>query len=126
MGWTPGKPSKWHNKVVYVEGKKFASKKEADRFLFLRSEERAGKIRDLRCQVRFRLAPCSAVYVADFVYQAKRMIIDPSPTIVWKEVIEDVKGSAKTETDVFRLKKDMMLNLLGKEIRVVFSATESV
>lgn len=108
--------NKYGNKVVYLAGRRFASKKEGERFLFLQDAQRRGLIRELRCQVRFPLPPCTTTYVADFVY------ILPNGD----EVVEDVKGSKATRTDVFKIKKDMMYNLAGRTIREVYSATEPV
>lgn len=106
--------SKYHNVVTYIGGRRFDSRKEAERWLLLRDAERRGEITDLRCQVRFRLAPCAATYVADFVY---------TKTLDGRQVVEDVKG---LRTAVYKLKKDMMLNLLGISIREVDSATEKI
>lgn len=104
--------NKYHATAVYIGGRRFASRLEGERYLMLLDAERRGLITGLRCQVRFRLAPCEATYVADFVY-----------TKGGAEIIEDTKGVL---TDVFKLKADMMKNLLGKEIRIVTRATEPV
>lgn len=91
--------NKYRNKKVIVDGKKFDSKKEGDRYKELRLLERAGEISDLELQPRFLLqdkfkkngkAYRKIEYVADFKY------IENGKTIV-----EDVKGM---QTDVFKLK----------------------
>lgn len=104
--------SKYGNRAVYYGGKRFASKLEGERYLYLRSLQDSGEIADLRCQVRYRLAPTDVTYIADFVYTHKG-----------EEVIEDTKGVL---TDVFKVKANMMLRLLGKEVRIVKKATQKV
>lgn len=86
------KPSKYRNEKVTIGGLKFDSKKEGARWGALCVLERAGKISDLRRQVRIPLLGRDGlirsekgrvlVYVADFVYR----LPDGS------EVVEDAKG----------------------------------
>ena len=72
-------PSKYGNRKTSLNGVEFDSHKEAQRYAQLRLLERAGRITNLRCQVKYILIPaqrdergsllereCS--YVADFVY----------------------------------------------------------
>ncbi len=90
-----------------------ASKAENARALELRSWERAGIISELREQVRFELIPRQTIgtrlvehacsYVADFVY------LDASHV----RHVEDVKGHT---TDVYRIKKKLMLWIHGIEV----------
>ncbi|WP_321829763.1 DUF1064 domain-containing protein [Thalassovita sp.] len=90
-----------------VDGITFASKREAKRFSELRLLERAGQIRDLRCQVPFDLQGGAGPvmtkgggkvrrYLADFVYFDVALGV---------EVIEDAKGH---DTDVSELKRAIM------------------
>ncbi len=94
--------NKYHAKKVTVNGIKFDSKLEANRWLELKLMEKAGRISNLRRQVEFVLQPSfrkngktirKISYFADFVY------IENGFTI-----IEDTKG---IKTDVFRLKKKL-------------------
>lgn len=103
---------KYHAKKTCVDGITFDSKREADRYLVLKSMEEDGAIEDLRRQVRYELVPafdvdgrhCRPVYyVADFVYVEGG-----------KEVVEDVKGM---RTDVYRLKSKLFARRYGKVIR---------
>lgn len=98
-----------------VDGIRFDSMKEARRWGELRLMEKAGEIRALRRQVRipligkdgpvlFRPSGRAAVYVADFVYEDRRL--------GWAEVIEDSKGH---QTNEFKLKR-AILAAQGKEI----------
>ena len=108
-------PSKYGNTKTTLNGVEFDSHKEAQRYAQLRLLERAGKISNLRRQVKYVLIPaqrdekgkllereCS--YVADFVY------FDLS---LGREVVEDAKGY---RTDTYKLKKKMMLWVHGIQI----------
>lgn len=104
--------SKYHAKKTVVDGITFDSKREADRYLVLKSMEEDGTIEDLRRQVRYELVPAFDVdgkryratyYVADFTYRENG-----------HEVIEDVKGM---KTDVYRLKSKLVAYRYGMNIR---------
>lgn len=84
--------SKYKSKKVVIDGLRFDSQKEANRYCELKMLERTGAISDLKTQVVFNLIPkqvnengksierrCD--YKADFVY-----------TENGKTVVEDVKG----------------------------------
>lgn len=107
-----GGRSKYHAKKTCVDGITFDSRREADRYLVLKSMEEDGAIENLRRQVRYELVPAFDVdgkhyrpvyYVADFVYVEDG-----------KEVIEDVKGMV---TDVYRLKSKLFARRYGKVIK---------
>ena len=96
---------KYHNKKTVIDGIKFDSKLEAERYAQLKMMERAGVIRDLELQPSFELLPSfrkngktwrRTLYKADFRY----ILAEDDRTI-----IEDVKGSISVITDVFRLKQ---------------------
>lgn len=108
MRWL--KENKYHNKWVEVDGIKFPSIKEAERWKTLRLMERTGEITLLARQVKIELVPKSNLfravyYVADFVYVDKR---------TGKTVYEDVKG---VRTDVYKLKKKLLYWRHGIEIK---------
>lgn len=111
-----------------LNGEVFDSKKEARRWQELRLLEKAGEISNLRRQVKYVLIPtqkettveirkdgtpklalkvaereCS--YVADFVYEEDG-----------KTIVEDAKGM---KTEVYRIKKKLMLYMYGIKIREV-------
>lgn len=91
----------------------YHSKKEAKRALELMVLERAGKIQNLREQVRIELLPAqysegrcierAVHYVADFAYTENGI-----------EILEDVKGF---RTDTYKLKKKLLLFRHGIRIR---------
>ena len=98
---------KYHNKKTFIDGIKFDSKLEAERYAQLKMMERAGVIRDLELQPSFELIPSfkkdgktwrKTVYKADFRY----ILCEDDKTI-----IEDVKGSTAVITGVFRLKQKL-------------------
>lgn len=118
--------NKYRNKITYINGKKFDSKKEAMHYLILRDRLEKGEIENLRIQVSYELLPSvyeeqivhlktkdkkvrkcvqkPTCYIADFVYYDKRL---------GKEMIIDVKGR---RTQAYILKKKMMKALLGLTI----------
>ena len=109
---------KYGNEKVDDAGRTFDSKAEHKRWQYLAMLERAGEIRDLRCQVPFELIPAQVspsgkrerptMYLADFVYRTADGI----------EVVEDVKGAVTPE---FRLKRKLMLWRHGIEVKEVRS-----
>ena len=110
--------SKYGNRKTTVDGVTYDSAKEARRGVELRLMERAGLISDLCAQVRYTLIPAqrrdgkvverAATYVADFVYKDSN----------GATVVEDVKSPA-TRTDVYKLKKKLMLWRFGIEVKEV-------
>ena len=103
---------KYSNEPVYTNGIRFDSKHEGNRYQELLLMQRAGKIKDLRLQVKFELIPAQrtatgkyvppVTYTADFVYERNGQF-----------VAEDAKGF---KTDVYKLKKKLMLYIKGIEI----------
>lgn len=101
---------KYGNKKTVVNGIKFDSKWEAERYLYIKSLERAGTVKDLELQVRFNLVVNEqkiCAYIADFRYKRE------DKEGVWQEIIEDAKG---VETPEFKLKKKLMKACLGIDI----------
>lgn len=108
--------SKYNSKKTVVDGQKFDSKKEANRYQELLLLEKAGVIKNLSRQVKFVLIPpqrdesgkliereCS--YKADFTYEEGI-----------KTVVEDVKGYRTKE---YIIKRKLMLYQYGIRIREV-------
>ena len=125
MSWRRG--NKYHAKSVVIDGIKFPSGKEGERFIYLRELEKRGEISNLRRQVRFELLPAAykdvvkhlktkdkvvrrlflnpVSYVADFVYEKDG-----------QTVVEDTKGY---KTPEYIIKKKMMYALKGIEIQEI-------
>lgn len=81
--------SKYGNKKTVIDGLAFDSKREALRWLLLRTEEIAGEITNLRRQIRYPLkvnGKLVTTYVADFVYERDGAT-----------VVEDAKGHRTRE-----------------------------
>lgn len=108
--------NKYHNEPITLDGIRFQSKREAYRWQELRLLQRAGEIKNLQRQVPFVICPACKMmsgksqtarkYVADFVYTDK----------TGRLVVEDAKG---VKTDVYKLKKALMLYFHGIEIQEV-------
>lgn len=85
-----------------MDGVKFDSKWESERYLYLKSLERAGTIKNLELQPRFPMVINDVkicTYVADFQYDRQL------PTGDWENIVEDAKG---VETPEFKIKKKLM------------------
>ncbi len=92
----------------------YASRKEHRRANELKLLQKAGIISNLREQVRYELIPAqydnqgklierACSYVADFVYTEKN----------GETIVEDTKGM---RTDVYRIKRKLMLHVHGVKI----------
>lgn len=131
-----GRKNKYRNKKTVIDGIEFDSRKEANRYIELKQLEAAGKIKDLKRQVKFELTPAvyeelpevytkgpnkgqhkkgkciehAAYYVADFVYNI------PISSMAGKLVVEDTKGFRTKE---YILKRKMMLYRHGIAIKEI-------
>jgi len=90
--------------VVTPEGR-FASQREHQHWCISKLRERAGEIRNLERQVRFRLE-INCVHICDY-------IADEAYFEGEKRVVVDVKG---VETPEFKLKRKLMLAIYGIEV----------
>lgn len=121
--------NKYNAKKIVVDGIKFDSKKEANRYSELKLLERCGAISNLELQKVYELIPAqyefyerygkngnrlkdgkrclerSCIYKADFVYIENG-----------KTVVEDVKGF---RIDEYKIKKKLMLYIHGIKIKEV-------
>ncbi len=103
--------NKYLNKKVYFNGIKFDSRKEAQRYSYLKVMEHSGVIRQLKLQVVFPIVVNGVKickYIADFTYTEKEIL-----------VCEDVKSEFTRKLPVYRLKKKLMKAIHGIEIREV-------
>jgi hypothetical protein len=107
--------NKYRNIPTTIGGIRFDSKKEAARYMTLKTLERVGKISDLQLQPSFDLIDTmyheertlrKIVYKADFMYKIGKDVI-----------VEDAKGK---ETKVFKIK---MRLFLAKYPQYVFKIT---
>lgn len=101
---------KFGNKKTIRNGLIFDSKREAARYDQLLLLERAGRIRNLRRQVKYELrvnGVLIATYRADFVYEELERD-------AWTEVVEDSKGYPN---DRWPMKKKLMRACHGIVVR---------
>lgn len=103
---------KYNNKKVELDGIKFDSKAEAQRYCELKLLQKAGKITDLQAHVKFELIPknkfeCAVKYIADFTYTENGIL-----------VVEDVK-SKPTKTKDYIIKRKLMLHVHGIRVKEV-------
>lgn len=102
---------KFRNVPTEVDGRVFASRKEARRFGELRLLERAGEISDLQIQPAFPLTVNGKLvckYLADFSYQRGGV-----------RVVEDVKSEITRKHPVYRVKNKLFAAVMGFEITEV-------
>lgn len=114
-----GKKSKYGNRVTYVNGVKFDSAREAERYTVLMIRFGAGEIEKLKLQPEFTITESYRMpdgrlvkaqrYRADFSYVDKA---------TGELVVEDVKSEA-TKTRVFINKAKLLYELYGIDIKVV-------
>ena len=108
--------NKYRNRKVHTADGVFDSVKEYRRWQELKLLEKAGKIANLHRQTPFWLIPPQRVngklaergvkYIADFTYITKD----------GQFVVEDAKG---VRTNVYRIKRKLMLQVHGIQIREV-------
>lgn len=109
--------NKFGNQKTEIDGIKFASRHEANRYIELKYMERAHLISNLQLQRVFtligeqrdkngKILERPVKYIADFVY------VDANG----KTVVEDAKG---LKTDVYKIKRKLMLMIYGIQIQEV-------
>lgn len=114
MTWSSlSKGSKYHAQKTIVDGIKFDSKKEAERYSELKLLEKAGKIQNLELQVEYELIPPfksagrvierACKYRADFRY-----------TENGETIVEDAKG---LRTEAYKIKRKLLSWRYGIIIR---------
>jgi hypothetical protein len=104
--------TKYGNKPTVVDNIRFDSIAEAKRYSELKLLEYAGEIRDLKLQPKF-IFEYGGVRIGS--YKADFQYLLPHSSVL---VVEDVK-SLSTKTQMYRLRKRMMLAFHGIEIREV-------
>ena len=119
MGFRLTKKNKYHAVKETVDGIRFDSRAEAQRYRQLKMLQQAGVSIGLACHPRFELIPGAVLdgikeqgiyYTADFSY------VEPGGGIV----VEDVKG---VTTRDYLLRRKMMLLIRGIEVREIDANT---
>ena len=106
--------SKYGNHPMVINGIRFDSVKEGNRWMELQMLQKAGVISDLQRQVKFELQP-------EFYYKGKKIrpinyIADFTYYENGEYIVEDVKG---VKTREYQNKKKQMLYIHGIEIKEV-------
>ena len=106
------KTGKVNHETVTINGIKFDSRAEADRYTVLRVMEKTGKIYGLECHPRWEIIPKQEVqghrnfqaahYTADFKYYKDGQMI-----------VEDVKSTYTREAEDYKLRRKLMLLVHG-------------
>lgn len=111
---------KYGNKKTVIDGIKFDSKKEAQRYLTLKQMQADGIITQLELQPRFKLIDSQFFdslgkkergieYVADFRYKDK----------MGQTVVEDVKSAITAKDKAYRIKRKLMKYFYDIEVMEV-------
>lgn len=131
------KGERYNHTTVEANGLKFDSKKEYQRYLFLKEAEDKGLIADLRTQVKFELIPAvTEEYVEHLKTKDKiktrtlqRAITYTADACYYKDgeyVVEDCKISPKVKPEKYVLKAKMMFALKGIRIKEVYKANDPI
>ncbi|OTG81516.1 DUF1064 domain-containing protein [Acinetobacter sp. ANC 4648] len=116
---TASKRNKFNAQKIEKDGMKFDSQKEYKRYIELTAMQQRGEIQDLKCQVKFELAPKVKIagekrakpalrYFADFTYISNGVL-----------VVEDVKSVVTRKLASFRNKKHLMKTVHDIDIKEV-------
>lgn len=120
--------SKYNTKKFIDEnGEVFDSKREYERYLYLKEQESQGRISNLRKQVVFELIPPlkdsqgktlqrSITYKADFVYDNSEGV----------QVVEDVKISPRLIPQEYRLKEKIFYYRYKFPIKRIYNPKEEI
>lgn len=131
------KGERYNHTKVEVNGLKFDSKKEYQRYLVLKEAEDRGAISDLRTQVKFELIPA---VVEEYIEHLKtkdkiktrtlQLAITWTADFVYKkdgeDVVEDVKPSKALLSDRFVIKEKLFFWKYRKKIRLVYNVNDPI
>ena len=109
----PKRSNKFGNKIIKTPEGVFASTWEHEYWGILKILVRAGKIKNLKKQIKYPLRVNGVHitdYIADFVYEDKS----------GKTVVVDTKSKATAKLPEFQMKKKLMMALFGIDVKVVF------
>lgn len=115
--------SKYHSRKITRDGVTYDSVHEYNRWCELQLLERAGKISKLKRQIPYTLIPAQHETTLDTkTGKPKRKCIERACTYIadftyWEDdkfIVEDAKGM---KTDVYKIKKKLMLFVYGIQIR---------
>ncbi len=107
------KPHKYNARSVVIDGIRFPSKREGDRWLALKLRVVLGEITELERQVSYQLAPSVKILGEKRARPALRFTADFRYVEGGKTVVEDSKGFADT---AFRMRQHLMKSVHGVDV----------
>lgn len=131
------KGERYNHTKVEADGLKFDSKKEYERYLFLKKEVESGNISNLRTQVTYELIPAvTEEYVEHLKTKDKIKTRTLQRPITWtadfvydkesEEIVEDVKPSKFLLSDRFVIKEKLFFWRYRKKIRLVYDVKDPI
>ena len=102
------KRSKFNAQRIEKDGMKFDSVKEYKRYIELTALMQRGEISELKCQVKFELAPKVKIAGEKRAKPALRYFADFTYLSNGKLIVEDVKSAATRKLPSYRNKKHLM------------------
>ena len=116
---TAVKRNKFNSSKVEKDGMKFDSVKEYKRYIELTAQMQRNEIQDLKCQVKFELAPKVKIAGEKRVKPALRYFADFTYIKNGALVVEDVKSAVTRKLASFRNKKHLMKSVHDIDISEV-------
>ena len=131
------KGERYNHTKVEADGLKFDSKKEYERYLFLKKEVESGNISNLRTQVTYELIPAVVEeYIEHLKTKDKIKTRTLQRPITWtadfvynkgdEEIVEDVKPSKFLLSDRFVIKEKLFFWRYRKKIRLVYDIKDPI
>jgi len=105
---TAVKRNKFNAVKIEKDGMKFDSQKEYGRYIELTALMQRGEIQDLKCQVKFELAPKVKIAGEKSAKPALRYFADFTYLKHDKLIVEDVKSAVTRKLASYRNKKHLM------------------
>lgn len=110
---------KYNNKKVKLDGYTFDSQKEANYYSELKLLKKAGDIYDFEVKPKYELIPKNDKFRA-LTFSPDFKIIYNSNGINQPVEVVDIKGSKKTLTTNYKLKKKLLYHKLGIYVKEVY------
>ena len=110
--------NKYGAKKVFIDGEVFDSRKEYYRWCDLRLLERAGKISELKRQVKYMLVPGQRDEAGKLIEREVSYIADFEYIQDGKKIVEDTKGYKRGAAyQLFTIKRKLMLYKFGIRVK---------
>lgn len=116
---TAVKRNKFNAVKLEKDGITFDSQKEYGRYIELTAMMQRGEIQDLKCQVKFELAPKVKIAGEKRAKPALRYFADFTYLSNGKLIVEDVKSVATRKLQSYRQKKHLMKSVHGIDVREI-------